>query len=141
MLTPAEPDCAPSKWSEGADGNSWPETNRPPNKKAGTRSRKYDIRIVGGNVVVARRHWQDFNVAGSDRYLFVLIAAQIAVIVGHLTLMLHSIHNVIALCQHSVAKLLSPAHVGSHHLQHLWKRQKAKHAWIERQAIGLNSRG
>src|SRR5689334_1150465 len=137
---PGNPVIAPTPGPEGdSHANAETEADCRSNKESRTRTRIHNDWIVGrnNNVVDARRHDRDIRAA---RHHNLRTAAQISIVARALPHSLHRIHHFLLLAQKSVANIGGPAHVGSHHLQHVGKGKQCLHGRVPGQLVTFNGR-
>src|ERR1051326_7186502 len=127
----------------GTKGNSHSnaeaEADCRPDEEARARARIDNDRIVvrNHNVVGTRRHDRDIRAASHDD---LRTAAQISIVARALPHSLYRIHHFLLLAEKSVAYIIGPAHVRSHHVQHIGKWKQRLHRGVPGQLITFNGR-
>ncbi len=106
--------------------------------KPGTRWRKYDKRIVDGNVDVSRIDRQDFNIGPGFDDGTVRIRSQIAIFPCLFTQPLNSIHDLGALRQNCVTQLFGPGAILGHHVQDRREWEQRQYARVPLQIVGAD---
>src|SRR5215831_1247812 len=131
----------PAPGTEGnANAHAEAEADCRPDEDPGTRTLIDHDRIVGRdiNVVGPRRHDGDIRTAGHHD---LRTAAQISVVARALPHSLYRIHHFLLLAEKCVAYIFSPAHVRSHHVQHIRKGQQCLYRGVPGQLIAFNRCG
>src|SRR5579864_3371379 len=138
---PCDPVVTPAPGPEdNSHANAKTEADRRSNEKARTRTRIDNNRIVGGNKNVVRPRRQDGDIRTAGHH-DLRAAAQISIVARALPHSLHRIHHFLLLAQKRVADILGPAHVRSHHLQHIRKGKQRLHGRVPGQLVAFNGRG
>src|ERR1700722_19737519 len=158
-VDPSVDPTALPRMSADDDGMGWPEErrSRPPtpcpeggrdrdrrsksdgsaNYKARPRTSEDHHRVIVRDIEYRRIQRQDFKVATGINHVDVAIRNQISVVPRLTPHPLHRIHHLRALIKNSVAKLLGPCRIMSHHVEHRGKRQKSQHARVPLEMIVL----